>query len=360
MNAMLGTTDFTWYLRNEEEAKAYRAAGAVHIHVSSGYPDGSPGDLVRKRNEIMEDGFALGHTVMLLSDDLYKMLKVEEDPDSPGGKGGGLRVDQWNFKDAVRYHLELMDMFPEYKMGGVSPVCNLFYCHHVVSFNLFCIGDWLIIKPNDLRMDERIKLKHDYDLTAKHIKEYGGIVRADFIFAVFEHYKPGSTGGCGTVRDLSREMQDVHYLMENHPGMFGPHPTRGAHEVKTFFKANRRSIETFKDKPHYLAYQEKHPDAMPQIMKNARTLEDKIKREKQLIDYWTARVEKTRDKLANEEAELQRAKSRLADYEARLAASGASLKTYCKCAPEQRIDFDINDPYALEYPNRKEVFSCIE
>ena len=349
MVKMLGTEDFTWYLRNEEEAESYRRAGAVNRKVSVGYPDGRPGDLVRKRNEIMDDGFSLGHTVLLLSDDMYDVKKINENPHATGGKGGGLEWLDSNFEESVRSLLWAMDLFPNYMMGGIPPVANLFYIHHHISTNLFCIGDYMIIKPNPLRMDERIKLKHDYDLTAKHIKTYGGIVRNDFSVPFFEHYKPGVTGGCGTVRNTDLEDQDIRYLMENHPGMFMPHFTRD-HEVRTKFISSLPSIVTFKNKPHYIARQEIY--GTDKLNAKGRNILEDLEIARKRVEYYKDKDEVLLTRLNNNRALLEKEKRNYATLLERATKMG--LNTGVRLAPEQRRPelWDPEDPYDLKNPNR--------
>ena len=45
------------------------------------------------------------------------------------------------------------------------------------STYLFIVGDFMVIRPMELRFNEVMTLKEDYDYTVQHIKEYGGALR---------------------------------------------------------------------------------------------------------------------------------------------------------------------------------------
>ena len=51
-----------------------------------------------------------------------------------------------------------------------------------VADNLFIVGDFLVIDVDrtSLRFDERLMLKEDYDYTAQHLHEHGGVCGQQF------------------------------------------------------------------------------------------------------------------------------------------------------------------------------------
>ena len=92
---------------------------------------------------------------------------------------------------------------------GIPPTDNYFFANKIVSTNTFCIGDMLFIKPNELRFDEQLTLKEDYDYTLQH-KERGDVIRYQKYLFTFEHYS--NKGGAVDVRDDEEEQKNIQIL----------------------------------------------------------------------------------------------------------------------------------------------------
>lgn len=63
---------------------------------------------------------------------------------------------------------------------------------------------------NQIRYDERLPLKEDYDITLQHFREWGGALRFNAYYYVCEQAK--QTGGCSTYRNVESEKRQFELL----------------------------------------------------------------------------------------------------------------------------------------------------
>lgn len=68
------------------------------------------------------------------------------------------------------------------------------------------------MKDSELRYDENLPLKEDYDMTLQHIHKYGGCLRANFMF--YDVKQAEQEGGCADYRTLSREKEQFELLQK--------------------------------------------------------------------------------------------------------------------------------------------------
>lgn len=195
----------TWIV-GEGEKETYLQAGA-HDVVEGG-------KLVPSRNLGLQLAFDEGAVCVELSDDIKKieLLKFPEKTKK-----------EISFVEALNIFEKELPMTP-FKLYGVPPTPNHFFVHKEKSDNLFVIGDFIVVKPNELRFDENLRLKEDYDYTVQHIKKFGGVMRLDTILATFSHYS--NKGGAVAIRNTELEQQTIKYLMKKHPGFFRLNPKR--------------------------------------------------------------------------------------------------------------------------------------
>jgi len=121
--------------------------------------------------------------------------------------------------------------------AGVPPVGD----HH------FIVGDFLVIdvQRTELRFDERLMLKEDYDYTAQHMHEYGAVCRSNRVLCLFEHYT--NAGGAVDVRSDAREQHAIQLIHHKWPGAFRKHGTRGANEIQFCWDQRDKSLGGKKD-----------------------------------------------------------------------------------------------------------------
>ena len=208
MSKLVGAA--TWYV-GHGESYDYRPTSTVpHGVVESG-------GLCRSRNAILDDAFALGVPAVELSDDMRKLefAKTKNRAD----------LQPMTFPEAVAFLLKTMEEFGSW-LGGVAPTANPFYLNpkKPVKQHHFVVGDFIVVRPTELRFDEGMRLKEDYDYTLQHIRRYGGIARCDNIMATFLHR--GNAGGACAVRTSELEQESISHLKRKWPGFIHDNPKR--------------------------------------------------------------------------------------------------------------------------------------
>lgn len=200
---------FTWIVGNGE-GEDYRSAGADLVVEG--------GSLIDSRNLALELAEKQGAVCIQVSDDLRKIEHLS----FPSKKKVPIL-----FKAVVETFMKEIWRTPFY-LYGIPPTPNAFYVHQDRSLNNFIIGDFMVIKPNELRFDPEFKLKEDYDYTCQHIKKYGGVMRFDDFLFTFSHYK--NSGGAVSFRTDELEKEVVEKLLAKHPEFIRRNPKR-ANEV---------------------------------------------------------------------------------------------------------------------------------
>lgn len=111
-------------------------------------------------------------------------------------------------------------------MWGVYPVHNPFFMKNRISNNGFIIGSLCGIINSDLRYDENLIVKEDYDFTLQHILKYKKVIRYDYITPRIKHYS--NKGGCVEQRKENPgiEADAVRYLLEKYPAYVKLNPKR--------------------------------------------------------------------------------------------------------------------------------------
>ena len=64
-------------------------------------------------------------------------------------------------------------------------------------------------KPNEIRFDEQLTLKEDYDFTLQHIQKYGTVRYQKYLFT-FQHYS--NKGGAVDIRNDKEEQKNIMIL----------------------------------------------------------------------------------------------------------------------------------------------------
>jgi hypothetical protein len=202
------------FVNDKEEAKLYRAnmANASAQVTSLGCKRG----IQYARNAIL-DYFPKGAEIVTLCDDVESLQTL----DPIGDKLRLLTPKEWHqlilggFDQAHRYGT---------KLWGVYPVANHFYMSWKVSTKAFIIGTFSGIIVSDIRHDERLELKEDYDFSLKHIHRYSGVIRYNNICVKAKHYK--NKGGCVGYRTTEKEQNAIRILKSLYPKNVVDNPRR--------------------------------------------------------------------------------------------------------------------------------------
>jgi len=188
-----------WYVGYGEK-QSYEDAGALNVIES--------GKLMQSRNAALDDSFKEGKICIQVSDDLGKIYIVPRD----GKRFKHSDTREISFSESCEYIIKSLDE-TNLKLAGVSPTDNpYFYCGTEFKTTKFIVGDFIVVKPCDLRFDENLRLKEDYDYTLQHIKKYGGALRCERILPLFAHRE--NAGGAVDYRNEEREQEAIKYLLE--------------------------------------------------------------------------------------------------------------------------------------------------
>ena len=123
---------------------------------------------------------------------------------------------------------EMINQMEKYDMylGAVSPTNNEFYFSETrpIGFRHFCLGDLHLIRKCDLKFDESLTLKEDYDYTLQHIKKFGGVCRLNYILPTFTHRV--NKGGAVAVRTEALEQENIKLLKKKWGSLIRDNPRR--------------------------------------------------------------------------------------------------------------------------------------
>lgn len=116
-----------------------------------------------------------------------------------------------------------------YKIFGLFTVGNNLtqYSYQPLLLHGVCLGSCMgIINDGSYYYDDRYLVKEDYELSMRHIKERGGILRANYIFMQHEHQK--MQGGCKDSNRISKEKEALKMLLSEYPGWIKQAKHRGS------------------------------------------------------------------------------------------------------------------------------------
>lgn len=159
------------------------------------------GDLCKARNAALNYAFKHNEPCLMLDDDLVKCQQVSN------GSLNTISLDQMAMEMQ-----NVLDSLPV-KMAGISPTRNLgwYNPNKPIGYKHFCIASCILVQPNKLRFDEKLRTKEDHDYTLQHIKEYGGVARLNYLMPHFRHYT--NKGGVVEYRNLAVEEQSIRYMI---------------------------------------------------------------------------------------------------------------------------------------------------
>ena len=157
------------------------------------------GNLMDSRNFALEHSFKNNNICVQLSDDIKKVTTNKNFV-----KKRLVPLDE-AIEDIVGRFKKINGVY----LMGVPPTDNFFFANKIVVENKFCIGDMLFIKPNELRFDNQLTLKEDYDYTLQHIQK-GKVLRYQKYLFTFQHYS--NKGGAVDIRNDKEEQKNIMIL----------------------------------------------------------------------------------------------------------------------------------------------------
>lgn len=200
--------NITIFVDEKEDAEKY----AKH-HDCKIVETGTSG-ITKARNFIL-DYYKEGTNVVMLDDDLRGIKTMV------GSKLKALDFSQVDtlirtgFNACVKWNTKLF---------GIYPIPNAFFMSRSISVNTFIIGTFTGVIVGDLRYDEDLELKEDYDFTLKHILKYKRAIRFNNFCVDAKHYS--NAGGCKDRRDADLEQRCVQKLLALYPAFIRINPKR--------------------------------------------------------------------------------------------------------------------------------------
>ena len=175
-------------------------------------PEGIQGNVARIRNYILDTEFTNGaDAVVLLDDDLSGVFKFTVASNNFGYVQEIITAEQ--FMPWVEKYTRLCSEFG-YKLWGVN--CNfdkLSYKHYSPFSTLSVVlGPFCCHLKNDIRYDEALPLKEDYDMAIQHLNKYRGILRLNGFHYVCA--QSTNKGGCAVMRNQRREKEQFELLQK--------------------------------------------------------------------------------------------------------------------------------------------------
>jgi hypothetical protein len=177
----------------ESEAEEYIANGNDVVIC----PDSAQGNLCRVRNWILDNLFDDADCIVILDDDCSRIGRWEEQ----------VQI-KFNMNDLSEFAENITNLTKEmgFHFWGLNCVTDKGAYREYTPFGtLQYIGGpfQAHLKTSEIRYDENLPLKEDYDITLQHIHKYGGCLRVNF--AHYDVKQAEQEGGCATYRNLKKE-----------------------------------------------------------------------------------------------------------------------------------------------------------
>ena len=190
---------------DQSEAEEYRKANEGYGEVVA-CPDGVQGNLPRVRNYILDQEFKNADVVVMMDDDVSGLYswRVNE------ANGFGYvkhKIDGGEELDAfVRMHSQLC-----LDWGFGQWACNynqdkLLYKHYLpFSTTKVALGQFMVFVKDELRFDEGLPLKEDYDMALQQAARYRGNLCVNYAYVEGDFGK--LSGGTAVRRNISAERE---------------------------------------------------------------------------------------------------------------------------------------------------------
>jgi hypothetical protein len=166
-------------------------------------PDSAQGNLCRVRNWIMENSKTNKY---LITDDDFSTM----------GMFIGEKKIKLSGMEAEEFIENAFQMAEDMgiKFWGVNCIGDPAAYKQYSPFSLkgYIGGPFQAHLNNDLRYDEKLPLKEDYDMTLQVLNKYRRLLRFNWYF--YENKQHKNPGGCATYRSIDREIEQMKTLQK--------------------------------------------------------------------------------------------------------------------------------------------------
>ncbi len=176
-------------------------------------PKGIQGNVSRIRNYILDEEFKNGaDAVCIVDDDIKEICRYNVDTKTNYGYVKE-KIPSEGFMDFLEKYTVMCEEFG-FKLWGMNCNSDALSYRHYTPFILTSIvlGPFSVHLKNDIRYDEDLPLKEDYDLAIQHLNRYRGILRLNGYF--YDCKQSENAGGCATYRNMAREKEQFELLQK--------------------------------------------------------------------------------------------------------------------------------------------------
>jgi len=201
------------------EVRDYTGAGVTNV---VGVPDKVRG-ITATRNWILNN--TKDRRVVMVDDDVKAQGYFKLD--SHHAKQKRMNEQEW-IGESIRL-FELTEQ-SGYRIWGVATdgALRSVYPWKPLLFRSYVTASFMgIVNDGRTRFDERFKVKEDYELNLRCIKQDGGVIAARYIFWSNSHWV--DDGGCAEYRTQMEELRAIRLLAEMYPGMIRRITRGGSH-----------------------------------------------------------------------------------------------------------------------------------
>ena len=175
-------------------------------------PEGIQGNVSRIRNYILDQEFNNGADVVCIVDDdikgIYRYIGPKEMPYEKK------LITAEEFEDFIEHFTIVCDEMG-FKLWGVNLNQDALSYRQYTPFSTVSVilGPFSChLKGSEIRYDEALPLKEDYDLAIQHLMKYRGVLRVNFCF--YDCKQSKQAGGCATYRNYEREKSQLELLQK--------------------------------------------------------------------------------------------------------------------------------------------------
>lgn len=187
------------YVVRESEAEDYKK---VHDNLWI-VPDSAQGNIARIRNYILDN--APEDNIILMDDDIKYFGRFN------GNKHK--KLDSGEVTDMIMEGIQLADDL-DIKLWGLNLLQDKGAYREYTPFGTcqMVLGPFCGHRNNDIRYDERIYLKEDYDMSLQVLNKYRKTLRMNMYHYVCD--QATLKGGCAESRNVQREMEHIEMLQK--------------------------------------------------------------------------------------------------------------------------------------------------
>ena len=230
MNALY--SDWVWVVNDDDQALQYEIAGADRVLVSGAVTKSL------NMNYAMDVALEAGKLLLVSDDDITGLY-------TPTGTSGKdvKSVSVEEVTSTLAYYMCTAGAYMAASTVGSNPM----FAKQRVHTWAYIHGPFRVFDPkSDERFLPEFEFFEDCEMTCRHLRRYGLIVRVDWLMC--DHLFSVGSGGMNQhrTRDKVRAGRDA--VLRKYPDMVQPHPTNSV-DVK--FRHNARNIPSGKARAAY-------------------------------------------------------------------------------------------------------------